>query len=124
MGANAWNDAFAKIPATSEVVTMSDINMDREKSIKALSICDWNGEGKNCGECPYADERWHGARIDGGTDCIEEMRKDLLEILEPKKPVSINGLRFYICGQCGNGLWVAGQRYCGCCGTKVGWDIK
>lgn len=123
MGTYAWNDDVAEIPSAAEVVTMSENDLDREKAVKALSICDWNGEGKNCGECPYADERWHGAWIDGDTDCMEEMRKNLLEILKPKKPVSINGLRIYKCGQCGNGLWVAGQRYCGCCGTKVDYEV-
>lgn len=45
----------------------------------------------------------------------------LLKEQEAVEPVSLSNRR-YACGNCGNSLWVSGQRFCASCGRKVKWD--
>lgn len=118
---------------------------DREKVIKGLGIC--YCPPSKCEECPYHDLPDEQScndvlcldaldllkeQDDMGkelTDAVELIHKKNARIIELKGlldqeavvPIPLSNRR-YACGNCGNSLWVSGQRFCASCGRQVKWD--
>ena len=51
----------------------------------------------------------------------EKYEPYLLKEQEAVAPVPLSNRR-YACGNCGNSLWVSGQRFCASCGKQVKWN--
>lgn len=68
----------------------------------------------------------HCGFVDGVGDVYAvsgETIMDALSLLKEQEavtPVPISNRR-YACGNCGNSLWVSGQRFCASCGQAVKW---
>lgn len=81
------------------------------------------GDLELCKDCPYnphPGKIWEFGCAHGQDRMTEDAIKFLKE-QEAVEPVSLSNRR-YACGNCGNSLWVSGQRFCASCGRKVKWD--
>ena len=60
---------------------------DRENVIKAFEICDNNGDGIVCKDCPYKDDKWNGAweNMETGETCFQMLHADVLALLKEQE---------------------------------------
>ena len=98
---------------------------DLEKAIQGIEIC--VRPHSDCNACPYNES--------DDLKCIENLRRDVIELLKAQKPVKpvVNARDgWYRCGNCNSSL-ASGERvksfgtykwpvYCEMCGRAVKWD--
>ena len=97
--------------------------MDREKVIKAFGICDNNGDGIVCKNCPYKEDKWNGAWEDEtGKTCFQTLHADVLALLKEQEAVEpfSDDDGGYWCSSCHVDI-VWHQKFCSNCGRPVLW---
>ena len=107
--------------------------MDREKVIKALSICvpeTQDDSRLECSDCPYGDVCNPNDIVGITLPLIWDIRA-LLKEQEAVEPIEVDGDddiywqpgdHDYVCGSCHEQLAGSWWRYCPYCGHEVKWE--